>query len=619
MTETKAETIIVTESNFSSFCNEIRNASNIVLDTETTGLNSYKGDKPFLLQVYIPTIEKLYVLNLYASKDCKFALDEEHVDLVKQLYVAFQDFTFDKENTIIGHNIKFDLHMLYNYFLNFELDLFPTRRSSDLKGKIIDTMSLARVVKNDLPSYSLQNLSEVFQLQNKKIGDEIGEYMKEHKGECYEAGRLSCQPLFNQVPFDLLVRYGAMDCVATWELFGKIKHTLIEFVGYIDKKNGYIDVFRTEIDITKVLFFVELRGVNIDMQYIDESQKKLTEIVEQAKLEYSFMTNEEFIDSNVEIPRIFKEQFGIECFKTKKGNYSISEAALNNINHPLADIIIKIRNATKKRDTFFSQIKEYTASDGVLHPSYVSCGANTLRMSTRTPNTLNMPREDAEFSVRRCFIAPNGRYFVSTDYAAQEFRVALDQAGEHQAIKKILAGIDPHGENAKKMGCDRNVSKQGTFGWLYGAGAATIAKTIGKTYDEATKIRNDLRKLMPAINKMNYMLQNCVEISGYILTCYGNPLFCDTEFAYKATNQFIQGSCAIMTKKAAIEWDNLSNELGTGFIRFIIHDEIIADFAMEDKPLLPRFCECMTSVYKPKNGLPMGAEPSEFMGSWKKC
>ena len=145
-----------------AFYDDIRMENLLVFDTETLGLNSYKGEFPFLLQAYFPNISRMYVLNLFESVGCPWSVDKHADDdgILSTLFRSFESFFASPSNVILGHNIKFDLHMMYNYFLKYGFDLFPHKESSDLKCSVCDTMSLARVVKNDLVSYSLQNLSE---------------------------------------------------------------------------------------------------------------------------------------------------------------------------------------------------------------------------------------------------------------------------------------------------------------------------------------------------------------------------------------------------------------------------------------------------------------------------
>jgi len=119
----------------------------IVLDTETTGLNYREGDR--VIEVgcvelinHIPTGNNL---QFYCSTDRKIGEDAIKIHgLTNEFlnkYSAFKEhlinfFDFIKNDTLIIHNAEFDVG-----FINNELRLVGEK---DITNKVIDTMLLAR-------------------------------------------------------------------------------------------------------------------------------------------------------------------------------------------------------------------------------------------------------------------------------------------------------------------------------------------------------------------------------------------------------------------------------------------------------------------------------------------
>ena len=119
----------------------------IVLDTETTGLNYMGGDR--IIEVgcvelinHIPTGKNL---QFYCSTDRKIGEDAIKIHgLTNEFlnkYLAFKDhlnnfFNFIKNDNLIIHNAEFDVG-----FINNELKLIGAKL---ITNRIIDTMLLAR-------------------------------------------------------------------------------------------------------------------------------------------------------------------------------------------------------------------------------------------------------------------------------------------------------------------------------------------------------------------------------------------------------------------------------------------------------------------------------------------
>ena len=238
-----------------------------------------------------------------------------------------------------------------------------------------------------------------------------------------------------------------------------------------------------------------------------------------------------------------------------------------------------------------------------------------------SPNLQNFPRQtDEGFDVRAIIKGTGHNTLLSVDFAAQELRTILDLAGEKEHIQLVKKGKDLHQHNANIIKCDRTKAKSIIFAKNYGAGAGTIAANLNISFDEAQKLVEKFDAAMPNVKKFVKKTNNFAKAKGYILTSYGNPLFINKDFFYKAGNFLIQGTGAIMTKKALIAWDKLACKYNDLYPVIAIHDEILAEVSDESLAIEKEqeFLDCFRSSYVPKNGLGMDAEYSMFMDSWKK-
>jgi len=323
-----------------------------------------------------------------------------------------------------------------------------------------------------------------------------------------------------------------------------------------------------------------------------------------------------------------------------KQSYNCSKNNLAVLQHPVADLILDIKSTRKLYSTYFLQIARHIDDNSYLHPSIKQCGADTLRSSTMNPSVQNLPANDIPGypSIRSCFVSPDGYMLCSTDYQAQELRIALDLAAEHEYINKIMTDkeFDAHSYNANLCGCSRKDCKAVIFGKLFGSGLKHTASQLKKDLQTTKKIVRSVNQLIPRLNNLTYRWGDFAKEHGFTFTAYGNPLkiINHQKFGYKATNYKIQGTASVMTKIAANKWERLAEKVGDGFPILPIHDEILAYFKIggyciypnltenKTKPVLKdakmeEFLNCFRTAYKPKNGLTMDAEP-EFMFVWRK-
>jgi len=583
-----------------------------VLDTETTGFHAYKADKPFLLQMYFPDInsEVVFLIPLlnYGVKE-----DLEKIELTQEEIKAFLSDIFvfwfaEDKKELIGHNLKFDMHMLLEF-----LQLKEYKKSTDIKCRFVDTLPLTRIVKNNLFSYSLKNLGEYFDLKSQK-DDAVEAFFEETK-------IAKAKRKYKEVPASIMNNYAFWDVVCTYELYETVQQEALKLAKRCCSGKNLFSVLEDEIAVTKILFFMERRGVTVDLRHLEACIKHYSE--KESLLEFKFiaLTGEEYVSSVKHLEPILKK-FGLELWvNPSTGNASASETVLKKLKHPLTDLILEIRGIKKLVSTYLEPLQNFIGHDGKIHTNFLQTGAASLRMSCMSPNLQNFPRQtDEGFDVRAIIKGTGHNTLLSVDFAAQELRTILDLAGEKEHIQLVKKGKDLHQHNANIIKCDRTKAKSIIFAKNYGAGAGTIAANLNISFDEAQKLVEKFDAAMPNVKKFVKKTNNFAKAKGYILTSYGNPLFINKDFFYKAGNFLIQGTGAIMTKKALIAWDTLACKYNDLYPVIAIHDEILAEVSDESLAIEKEqeFLDCFRNSYASKNGLGMDAEYSMFMDSWKK-
>jgi hypothetical protein len=103
--------------------------------------------------------------------------------------------------------------------------------------------------------------------------------------------------------------------------------------------------------------------------------------------------------------------------------WSIDKNVLEKIDHPLAELIVQLRNKTKMKSTYVDGLElnkgKYIYNNSILHCNFNTTFTTTGRLSSDEPNMQNFPsRSDAW--VREQIQAPDGCTIIAIDYGQLE-------------------------------------------------------------------------------------------------------------------------------------------------------------------------------------------------------
>lgn len=630
--------MLVARDQFESILGILLDFRTLSLDTETTGLRPYHGDRLFSL--ILATVEgedapivSPYYFNFqpYPGLDPKYVLLQEHLEKLKPLFLAL-------DKTWYIHNAKYDLAILAN-------------EGIEIAGTVHCTKAIARVEYNEYYGYSLEDCGKrIGYAKDSAVEDYIADHdLWEWKTRPGKKQRTK-DKRYDRVPLEVMRPYAERDA----EVCGHLGHRQTKTINAVsgDQPEGVpplSNICDNERRLTKTVFRMEQRGVLIDRNYCERALAYEADRGEKAARAFQSETGKEYRASPLLFKDIFLSERDIWSWgdETATGqiNPSFESDALLKFKNPAAKMVLDIRDAKSKAD-FYAGFLYHSDSRGYVHPNFNPDGTSTGRFSSSEPNLQNLTAEYAatcrtcgegyedvakkcgkcgsndidypEYLVRRAIIPRPGFVFIMPDYDQMEYRMMFDYACgmvgyETALVKKIkYEGLDPHQATADVVTeggtpLTRKRAKNGNFAVLYGSGYDTLATTIGSTRDEAKALKQNIFKAAPEIKKFVDAVMGAASARGFIRNWAGRRCyFPNSDFAYKAPNYLIQGGCADVNKFALNRIDDYLLDKKSKLV-LTIHDENPIEVHESELDHVPgKIKEIMESVY-PAKFLPLTA------------
>ena len=139
--------------------------------------------------------------------------------------------------------------------------------------------------------------------------------------------------------------------------------------------------------------------------------------------------------------------------------------------------------------------------------------------------------QDPNPTIRGCLKAPEGRYVVSLDYDAQEYKLAAILSRDRVMLNNFYNGIDPHTASAYAIWGEENYNKARRkkakiFNFLnnYGGGAHTLSQQLDIPLEEAESMIQKYNETFFEmynwkLKEIDQMYQN----GGVVFTAFGRP------------------------------------------------------------------------------------------------
>ena len=562
------------------FLSRVQNV--IAFDTETTGLN-YLDSKIVGISlatdtthgVYIPIRHRAHGDDLFAEN--KIAPNQLDIDTVREkLWPVFTN----KNITKVGHNLKFDLHMLANAG-------WPIHEITPID----DTMLLSYALHGTLHGHGLDELAV------KYLGHENIPFASLFPPKTRDADMH-----FDALDIAVATPYAAEDATICMALYKLMRPEL-------DKNEKLRNLYETcDLPLIPILLQMERAGVSVNKDGLKQLSNVFHSQLTHLESEIWELAGHEF---NIASPK----QLGTILFDELKlptnRKRSTDAETLNDLldTHPIIEKILNWRSIAKLAGTYADALPRQIASDGRIHTTYLQTSTNTGRLSSRDPNLQNIPiKTELGEEIRKCFIAPAGRVLISADYSQIQLRLLADVANVHTFKETFKSGADIHEQTARQIfGIAQNApvprdlrraAKTVNFSIIYGISSFGLAGQLGISRPEAQKIIDSYMSGLPEIEKYIDYIKNFAMENACVYTPWGrrielpevkNPRM--RAYAMRAAvNAPIQGFEADLMRRAMVNIDRDIMRPNADRIKMImqVHDEIIFEC---DENVAPEFAK----------------------------
>ncbi|MFI3280589.1 MAG: DNA polymerase I [Rikenellaceae bacterium] len=542
---------------------ELMNCNEICFDTETTGLDPY-CDKIVGLSLSVKPHEAWYVPFNRAN-------EAEYAEILRPLFEAE---TIDK----IGQNIKFDIVVM-------------RRIGVEVAGKLIDTMILHYLL--DAESRHNMNYLAVRYLSYRPIEIET------------LIGKGARQLSMEQVALPIITEYAAEDADITLRL----KEILYEKVVAEGLEELY---FTIEEPMIRVLADMELSGVKIDVDALNEYAKELNVKLLELESEIRVETGEQSL--NINSPRQLGEvlfgkmKIAAKPKLTKTKQYSTDEEYLQGFakEHKVVELILEYRGVKKLLSTYVEALPQLVnKQSGRIHTSYNQAVTATGRLSSTNPNLQNIPIRDAlGRPIRAAFIATDENHAIlSADYSQVELRLMAHLSGDESLIEAFRNGEDIHTATAAKLfnksigevtSDERRKAKTANFGIIYGISAFGLSQRLDIPRAEAKAIIEGYFASYPGVKEYMDKAVESAKNEGFVSTLFGRRRYLRDITSRNAIargvaernaiNAPIQGSAADIMKLAMIAiWRRFRAEGIASRMVMQVHDEVVIDMVRAEE------------------------------------
>ena len=571
--------LVENEDELRQLCDFFITKESVSIDTETTSTDAISAE---LVGLSFSVEEKKA---FYVAVPANYEEALKIVQIFKPLYES------DKIMKI-GQNIKYDYEVL-------------TRYGVTLQGKMFDTMIAHYLIQPEL-HHNMDYMAEtLLGYQTIHIEELLGPKGKKQKN------------MRDLSPTDIY-EYAAEDADITLRLKNVLEPRL--------KELGVEELFWSiEMPLVRVLADMELNGVCLDTEALQDTSKIFTERMKQYEQEIYKEAGEEFnISSPKQVGDILfgKLQIMDKPKKTKTGQYVTSEEVLQSLESksPIVRNILNYRGMKKLLSTYIDALpKLINPRTGHIHTSFNQALTATGRLSSSDPNLQNIPvRTDDGKEIRKCFIPEEGCLFFSADYSQIELRIMAHLSEDENMMEAFREGHDIHRATAAKIwhvdidkvtDAQRKKAKQANFGIIYGITTYGLAQRMDIPNGEAKELIEGYFRTFPKVQAYMEHAKEVARAKGYAETLFHRRRYLADINSRNATvrgfaernaiNAPIQGTEADIIKVAMVRiWERFKKEGIRSKMILQVHDELNFSVFPEEREQVERIViEEMQNAY----------------------
>ncbi|NNK49655.1 MAG: DNA polymerase I [Gemmatimonadetes bacterium] len=561
---------------------EMRAAGTIAVDTETTGTDPMRAE---LVGVSLSAAEGTAYYLAFGHVPSAVATDPDGnpmlmLDVPEPVpnlpaitapaMTPLRDLLADESIRKVGHNIKYDMHVL-------------ARAGAPLGGVYFDSSLASYVLDPGKRQHGLDILVlDRFQTKLTSYADVAG------------SGRSEIP--FPEVSLEAAAAYSGEDADYTLRLYGRLKEEL--------EAHSMLDLLEDiEMPLVPVLADMEKTGIGIDLDVFDALRERFTREIAQIEEEiYKLAGGEVNLRSVPQMRELLFERLELPILRKTKTGPSTDEGVLSELaaqGHQIPRLILEYRELDKLDGTYVSKLPALVHPDtDRIHTTFNQTVAATGRLSSSDPNLQNIPvRTALGREIRKGFVADEGYLFLSADYSQIELRVLAHLSGDPAFVEAFRADRDIHRETAARIfGVDadavsggmRDQAKTINFATIYGQGPVALAAQLGISRTQADEFIASYFERFSGVRQYLDAMKELAAERGYVETLLGRRRYIPEmrsrnpgvrAFGERlATNSPIQGTAADLLKIAMIR---LHDRLATGDtgarMLLQVHDELLLE------------------------------------------
>lgn len=298
----------------------------------------------------------------------------------------------------------------------------------------------------------------------------------------------------------------------------------------------------------------EIRGVKVDRDLALQFDQEITCALHDREERLADTYGLQNVSSPQQVAALLYDQMGMPVQKKRDGNnwrVTTEEKFISPFagDYPVVSDILECRRLIKAQGTYLRKIIDETSRDGRYHADFYLAGTETGRMSDKL--LLLVPRtgggdgdlgQQYQSRLRELFIPDTGHVMIGADYNGLEVSMSAFLTGCQQLMADVNAGRDTHSFVAilafalneplepyntlkervsLKYGPQRQMSKGGTFSWLYGGSVRAIMQATGCDRETAEAIMSALITRYDGVVRWQEATKLHAEETGSVSTPWG--------------------------------------------------------------------------------------------------
>lgn len=396
---------------------------------------------------------------------------------------------------------------------------------------------------------------------------------------------------FENIPREKLYEYNLADVVWTFKLY--------EYFLSMLKNSGKYDYYRYRMQVTKVLNDVQMNGVAVSLDALDELEKKYKRQCDDNLTVLKKHAGEDF---NPQSPKQIKDYFKSKGVSSPSFDSDhLKKLRREGKETEFIDALLAYRYAAKVIGSFIANVRRKVGEDGRIHPYYLPHGAKTGRLSAKGPAIQTMGRDSG---IKRALVAEPGCKIISCDYSQAELRtvaeladdeamIAAFQPGAPDFFDDLMTKIWPEEfptieayeaykhEQPKTAKNRRALVKSVVYGLNYGRGVTAIATALEQPIETAQHVVDQYLGAYPGLRDWQARVRHSVgrkEEDNERKTKFGltfNPLFVSDNNYSSTQNEALafvpQSTANDICLNAAIKINEQVDQYGAKLIG-LVHD-----------------------------------------------